>query len=280
METPVIALQDITKVYQMGEVRVHALRGVSLEVRKGEILAVMGPSGSGKSTLMNIIGCLDQPTAGTYLLEDEDVSHLHDDELAAIRNRRIGFVFQTFNLLGRTSALQNVTLPLIYAGLGRAERRERAQEALEAVGLGHRLDHLPTELSGGQQQRVAIARALANNPSIILADEPTGNLDSESGADVMAVLRGLNQARGITVILVTHDPVIARHSERILHLYDGQITHNELVAKPLMARTKAGDAAPSDHLTEQRGHTSDNEPAGRPVAGSASAPDQRGGGTA
>jgi putative ABC transport system ATP-binding protein len=275
METPVIELQDITKVYQMGEVEVHALRGVSLDVEKGEILAIMGPSGSGKSTLMNIIGCLDQPTAGTYLLEREDVSHLHDDELAAIRNRRIGFVFQTFNLLGRTSALQNVTLPLIYAGVGRTERRERARDALGAVGLGHRLDHLPTELSGGQQQRVAIARALVNNPSIILADEPTGNLDSESGADVMAVLQGLNQKRGITVVLVTHDPVIARHTERILHLYDGQVTHNEVVEEPLMARPEDGETGQSNRSPQPLDQAS-NSSARTEVTGEASVLDPRG----
>lgn len=256
MATPVIELQDITKVYQMGEVEVHALRGVSVKVEKGEILTIMGPSGSGKSTMMNIIGCLDQPTAGTYLLEGKDVGHLQDDDLATIRNRRIGFVFQTFNLLARTTALQNVTLPLIYAGLGRTERRERAREALEAVGLGHRLDHLPTELSGGQQQRVAIARALANNPSIILADEPTGNLDSKSGADVMAVLQGLNRERGMTVVLVTHDPMIARHTERIIHLHDGQITHNEIVEEPLVARARGSDTGQSD---EQSGLASDGE---------------------
>ena len=258
METPVIELQDITKVYQMGEVEVHALRGVSLQVKKGEILTIMGPSGSGKSTMMNIIGCLDQPTAGTYLLEGKDVGHLDDDDLATIRNRRIGFVFQTFNLLGRTTALQNVTLPLIYAGKGRAERRERAREALEAVGLGHRLDHLPTELSGGQQQRVAIARALANNPSIILADEPTGNLDSESGADVMAVLQGLNRDRSMTVILVTHDPMIARHTERIIHLHDGGITHNEIVEEPLVARPQGSGTGESD---EQPEPVTEDEPA-------------------
>jgi putative ABC transport system ATP-binding protein len=234
--TPVIALRDITKVYQMGEVEVHALRGVSLDVQPGEIMTIMGPSGSGKSTLMNIIGCLDQPTGGTYLLEGDDVSHLHDDDLADIRNRHIGFVFQTFNLLARTTALQNVMLPLIYSGIGRAERQEKAERALESVGLGHRLDHLPTELSGGQQQRVAIARALVNSPSIILADEPTGNLDSKSGAEVMEVLQGLNQERGMTVVLVTHDPVIARHTERIIHLHDGAITGNEMVDEPLVAR--------------------------------------------
>ncbi|MGD8245171.1 MAG: ABC transporter ATP-binding protein [Anaerolineae bacterium] len=248
METPVIELRDICKVYQMGEVEVHALRGASLKVAKGEILAIMGPSGSGKSTMMNIIGCLDQPTQGAFLLEGQDVSHLHDDELAEIRNHRIGFVFQTFNLLARTSALQNVTLPLIYAGVGRGERRDRARAALETVGLGHRLDHLPTELSGGQQQRVAIARALVSNPSIILADEPTGNLDSQSGAEVMAILQGLNQQRGITVVLVTHDEHIAQHTRRILRLYDGQITSNEVVDEPLLAipfSGETGEAQPS-----------------------------------
>jgi len=243
MNAPVIELHDISKVYQMGEVEVHALRGVSLEIYQGEILTIMGPSGSGKSTMMNVIGCLDQPTAGTYLLEGDDVGHLHDDQLAEIRNRRIGFVFQTFNLLARTTALQNVTLPLIYAGVSRSERRERAREALETVGLEHRLDHLPTELSGGQQQRVAIARALVNRPSIILADEPTGNLDSKSGAEVMAVLQGLNRDSEMTVILVTHDPKIARHTERIIHLYDGAITHNERVDEPLVAEP---DEDPTD----------------------------------
>ena len=258
----VIELQDICKVYQMGEVEVHALRGVSLEVHDGEILTIMGPSGSGKSTMMNIIGCLDQPTAGTYLLEGDDVGHLHDDQLAEIRNRRIGFVFQTFNLLARTTALQNVTLPLIYAGISRSDRRERAREALETVGLGHRLDHLPTELSGGQQQRVAIARALVNRPSIILADEPTGNLDSKSGAEVMAVLQRLNRDGGMTVILVTHDPKIARHTERIIHLHDGAITRNETVEEPLIARpgedAEDEDADLSTSLTgtEGRGTTS------------------------
>jgi len=240
--TPVIELRDITKVYQMGEMEVHALRGVSLDVGRGEIMTIMGPSGSGKSTLMNIIGCLDQPTGGTYHLEGEDVSHLRDDDLAAIRNRSIGFVFQTFNLLARTTALQNVMLPLIYAGVSRAEREEKAEKALKSVGLGHRLDHLPTELSGGQQQRVAIARALVNRPSIILADEPTGNLDSKSGAEVMAVLQGLNRERGMTVVLVTHDPNIARHTKRIIHLHDGAINGNETVDRPLVADPNGGAA--------------------------------------
>jgi len=265
MDTPVIELRDICKVYEMGEVQVHALRGVSLEVSKGEIMTIMGPSGSGKSTMMNIIGCLDQPTAGSYLLEGQDVSNLHDDELAAIRNIRIGFVFQTFNLLARTSALQNVTLPLIYAGVPRPERRARAQAALETVGLGHRLDHQPTELSGGQQQRVAIARSLVSDPSIILADEPTGNLDSKSGAEVMAILQELNRKRGITVILVTHDPIIARHSERIVHLYDGQISHIELIKEPLTAMRPGDDAVQQEQTSDSLGQIPDPALAAGPL---------------
>jgi putative ABC transport system ATP-binding protein len=235
LETRIIQAQDITKVYRMGEVQVHALRGVTLHVDRGEMVSIMGASGSGKSTLMNILGCLDQPSAGTYLLEGQDVSRLNDDQLADIRNRKIGFVFQTFNLLARTNALQNAMLPMIYTGVGPGERRARAREALEIVGLGDRLSHAPNELSGGQQQRVGIARALVNNPSIILADEPTGNLDSTSGAEIMAVLQKLNRERGITIVLVTHDPQIAQHTDRIVHLHDGLISAEERVAQPLEA---------------------------------------------
>lgn len=241
---PVIQLQDITKIYQMGDVQVHALRGIGLSICQGEMVAIMGPSGSGKSTLMNIIGCLDQPTSGMYRLAGEDVSRLNDDRLAEIRSRRLGFVFQSFNLLARTSALQNVELPLVYAGMRPGERRERAKAALEEVGLQDRIHHRPNELSGGQQQRVAIARALVNRPSIILADEPTGNLDSRAGAEVMGLFQKLNVENGITVILVTHEPDIAEHTRRILHTYDGLIVSDERVAEPRIA----GESAYSHRL--------------------------------
>jgi putative ABC transport system ATP-binding protein len=218
----VIDIEDITKDYVMGEETVHALRGVTLQIRRNEYLAVMGPSGSGKSTLMNMLGCLDTPTSGRYQFNGRNVAEMDDDELAAIRNREIGFVFQTFNLLPRADALRNVELPLIYAGIDPDARQERATQVLIEVGLGDRLHHKPNELSGGQRQRVAIARALVNNPSIILADEPTGNLDSKTGEEIMALLEDLYQ-RGNTIILVTHERDIGAHARRTIHLRDGLI---------------------------------------------------------
>lgn len=218
-----IEIKDVTKVYDMGEMEVHALRGVSLNIDEGECLTIMGPSGSGKSTMMNVLGCLDAPTEGSYYLNGQDVSGLSDDQLAHIRNREIGFVFQQFNLLPRTAALRQVELPLMYAGLSGRERHGRARAALEAVGLGDRVGHKPDELSGGQQQRVAIARALVTQPSIIMADEPTGNLDTKSGEEILRVFEKLNNEQGITVIFVTHDPEIAEYGNRTIHLRDGLI---------------------------------------------------------
>ena len=219
-----IELKDVTKVYQMGTQEVHALRGVDLAIEDGEYVAIMGPSGSGKSTLMNIIGCLDVPSSGTYVLDETDVSDMSDDQQARIRNQRIGFVFQQFNLLPRTKALKQVALPLMYAGMGRQERNRRAAQALETVGLGDRMDHRPDELSGGQQQRVAIARALVTEPSLILADEPTGALDSETGAELLALFGELNGA-GITIVTVTHDPVVGSAARRKVQLRDGLVEY-------------------------------------------------------
>jgi len=229
IQEDVIRVENLTKTYQMGEIQVHALRGVSFSVRLGEVLAIMGPSGSGKSTLMNMIGCLDTPTSGEYFLEGELVSTLNDDQLALVRNRKIGFVFQTFNLLPRATALANVELPLRYAG-NNGNRKQLAQESLEAVGLGDRIDHRPNELSGGEQQRVAIARALVNEPAIILADEPTGNLDSKSGDEIMNLLLELNQKKGAILIIVTHDPEVAAVTNRIIHLRDGMVEGQEVLA--------------------------------------------------
>ena len=222
VETATLSLRDVVKTYDMGATKVHALRGVSLDVTDNEYIAVMGPSGSGKSTLMNVIGCLDVPTSGTYTLEGQAVARMSENELAEVRNRLIGFVFQTFNLIPRADILHNVELPLVYGGVGRSERRRLAHEAIERVGLADRLKHKPTELSGGQRQRVAIARALVFNPSIILADEPTGNLDSRTGDEIMSVLDELHRA-GQTIILVTHEDYIAEHAHRVVRLKDGSI---------------------------------------------------------
>lgn len=221
-----IALRDITKIYQMGDTVVKALDGVTLDVAAGEFTAIMGPSGSGKSTLMNILGCLDRPTSGFYSLDGEEVATLSDDALAVIRNRKIGFVFQSFNLLSRMSALQNVALPMVYAGVELQTRIERATKALALVGLENRLHHKPNELSGGQRQRVAIARSLVNDPAIILADEPTGNLDTKSGNEIMEIFKDLN-AQGRTVVLITHEPDIAANAKRVVHVRDGKIIRDE-----------------------------------------------------
>ncbi len=231
----VVNAVNLTKTYQMGEVEVQALRGAALQVQPGELLAIMGPSGSGKSTLMNILGCLDQPSSGQYYLEGVDVAQLDDNKLAQIRGQRIGFVFQSFNLLPRTSALSNVELPLVYMGVGRGERRRRSVTALELVGLGNRLHHKPNELSGGQQQRVAIARALVTSPAIIMADEPTGNLDSKSSEEIMGIFQHLNEAQGITIIFVTHEPDIAAHTRRVVRLADGVIVEDRPIANPRRA---------------------------------------------
>lgn len=230
-----IRLENVSKTYNLGEVQVQALRGVSLEINAGEFVAVMGASGSGKSTLMNILGCLDRPTKGLYLLDGTDVSGLTKRELAKIRNQKIGFVFQQFNLLARTSALENVELPTIYAGIPLAERAVRAQQALERVGLAERAHHFPSQLSGGQQQRVAIARGLVNNPSILLADEPTGNLDSRTSVEIMDIFQRLNQEHGLTVVIVTHEPDIARYVKRALDFRDGRLRTDVHIQDRLIA---------------------------------------------
>jgi putative ABC transport system ATP-binding protein len=218
----VIEARNLTKTYKMGEIEVQALRGVSFTIERGEMVSIMGPSGSGKSTMMNTLGCLDRPTSGEYILDGESVGEMNDDQLASIRNRKVGFVFQSFNLLSRLTALGNVELPLRYAGLTEG-RRERARAALEAVGLSDRMTHRPYELSGGQQQRVAVARALVNNPAIVMADEPTGNLDSKVGKEIMNLLLNLNKDRGTTLIIVTHDPNIAEQTQRVIRLRDGEL---------------------------------------------------------
>ena len=221
-EEIVVDARELKKVYQMGEVEVFALRGLSVQIKRGEVVAVMGPSGSGKSTLMNILGCLDRPTSGDYFLDGENVAHLNDNQLADVRNRLVGFIFQGFNLLPRSTALANVMLPMRYSRNGLDHHQERAVEALKSVGLEDRIHHRPTELSGGQQQRVAIARALVNNPSIIMADEPTGNLDTRSGSEIMELLLNLNKTLGTTLIIVTHDPGVGKQTQRIVRIRDGQ----------------------------------------------------------
>src|SRR6202049_8675 len=233
---PVICLENVFKTYDLGEIQVQALRGVSLEVRQGEFVAVMGPSGSGKSTIMNILGCLDRPTKGRYFLDGVDVSGMTKTELARIRNRKLGFVFQQFNLLSRTSALENVELPTVYAGIGPEEREKRAMESLTRVGLADRAGHHPSQLSGGQQQRVAIARGLVNRPAILLADEPTGNLDSRTSVEIMDIFKDLNNEQGLTIVLVTHEPDIAKFAKRTIEFRDGKLRRDSLVQDRLVAR--------------------------------------------
>ena len=235
-----IKLESVTKVYRMDAVEVHALRGIDREVGDGEFMAIMGPSGSGKSTLMNILGCLDQPTGGQYLLDGIPVAQMNDDQLAAIRNKKIGFVFQNYNLLPRTSALDNVEIPMVYAGVSMFARHSKAVEALTSVGLGDRLHHKPNQLSGGEQQRVAIARSLINEPSIILADEPTGNLDTNTGKEIISIFQRLNRERGITILFVTHDAEVAACTRRIVRLRDGLVVGEEKVDASCSYQTEAG----------------------------------------
>jgi putative ABC transport system ATP-binding protein len=239
MDTPVIEVHDLWKIYDLGDVSVEALRGVSLSIPRGQLVAVVGASGSGKSTFMNIVGCLDRPTRGTYLLDGEDVSRLDPDQRAMIRNQRLGFVFQNFNLIPRTSALENVELPLYYGDIPLAEQHARAREALALVGLAERAQHHPSQLSGGQQQRVAIARALVNRPSLLLADEPTGNLDSATSVEILAILRQLNREQGLTVVLVTHDNNIAAAAERVITFRDGHVIGDEMHEGAPLARASS-----------------------------------------
>ena len=247
---PLIEVRDLWKTYVMGSEEIHALQGVSIQIERGEYVAIMGPSGSGKSTLMNLIGCLDTPTKGSYLLNEKQVSQMNDNELAQIRNEEIGFVFQTFNLLPRASALQNVELPLVYGGVAHRDRQARAKAALEKVELGSRMTHKPNELSGGQRQRVAIARALVNNPSILLADEPTGNLDSKTGNEIMALFARLHQA-GNTIVLVTHEAEIAAFAHRTIHLRDGQVEKDVRDRRP-EPRPVPADAGHNRQIAAQR----------------------------
>lgn len=246
-----IRLDHIHKIYKMGDVEIHALRGINLHIERGEFVAIMGASGSGKSTTMNILGCLDKPTRGHYFLDGLDVSTLSKDELADIRNRKIGFVFQGFNLLSRTSAIENVELPMLYLGLKPAERLKRSTEALEIVGLSQRMHNMPNQLSGGQQQRVAIARALVNHPAIILADEPTGNLDSRTSIEVMDVFQQLNEERGITIALVTHEPDIAQYARRVVVFKDGRIRRDERVEEQRSAREELESLPPMEEDDEE-----------------------------
>jgi len=243
---PVIKVENLHKIYEMGDTRVHALRGISLEIYRGEFVAIMGASGSGKSTFMNLLGCLDSPSEGTYLLEDTNVALLSRIELARIRNRHVGFVFQGFNLLNRTSALENVELPLIYAAMRAKERHKLSHAALEKVGLGDRIGHIPSQLSGGQQQRVAIARALVNHPSILLADEPTGNLDSRTSVEIMDIFQELNEKEELTIVIVTHEPDIADYAKRIIHFRDGHITRDQGVTSRRLAAEVLASLPPAE----------------------------------
>jgi len=251
---PVIQVGEVSKTYTLGQIEVHALRGVSLRIQRGDFVTIMGSSGSGKSTLMNILGCLDVPTGGRYLIDGVDVSHMDEDDLSDLRNRKIGFVFQSFNLVPRTSAIANVEMPLAYAGLHRAERHRRAAAALEAMGIGNRSNHLPSELSGGQQQRVAVARAIVTNPSLILADEPTGNLDSRSTEDVLRIFARLND-QGRTIVLITHEPDVAEQAKRIIRLSDGEIVEDRRTASVY-------DHPPAVHTQKSAHHTYTSTSAG------------------